>query len=490
MAWFFGILAGILISETSLLCFGGLWFRNRLIEIAAKLYEFQGAVGDDARQNALLLAGRKTVQFSLAVLGVLLVLGEIAYFPFWVFEWGQVEQATYLLVASIVATGWWLVRRGRKTRQPELTNFQDSGYGIMDMLVHWLALGPESVRRLTFDLERQFFLPRGGKSVSNEKLNCPADGSVYVCGLARSGTTMLLRIIDGLEDFRSLTYRDMPFVLAPNLWHKVAHLASQQAEARERAHGDGILVSMDSPEGLEEVFWRTFGTQVFNADCLGFDEPTPALLKTFSEYRAIVANPRTGPGFGSGVLKRYLSKNNNNLLRLRSLCADPTATVLLAYRNPFATARSLHRQHQRFSVSQARDRFTRSYMGWLSHYEFGLDHRPFCFALSGMSGKYRPDELDYWLEYWNAVYRYVLANDDLRYILVSHDTLRAHPVRTLERLFEVLGVEADSEMLSSWIAQPDLEVEDGFDPALIARAGVTYRELLESSRNILPICRA
>ncbi len=39
---------------------------------------------------------------------------------------------------------------------------------------------------------------------------------MYVCGLAGCGTTILLRVLGELGVFRSLTYRHMPFVLAPN----------------------------------------------------------------------------------------------------------------------------------------------------------------------------------------------------------------------------------------------------------------------------------
>ena len=30
---------------------------------------------------------------------------------------------------------------------------------------------------------------------------------------------------------------------------------------KERAHGDGIKVSTESPEAFEEVFWKTFDDQ-------------------------------------------------------------------------------------------------------------------------------------------------------------------------------------------------------------------------------------
>ena len=45
---------------------------------------------------------------------------------------------------------------------------------------------------------------------------------VFVSGLARSGTTILLNALYESDEFASLSYKDMPFVLAPNLWSKLS----------------------------------------------------------------------------------------------------------------------------------------------------------------------------------------------------------------------------------------------------------------------------
>lgn len=477
---------GVVLAEISLLVFAGKWFHSRIHQMGTILHEFNQTVGDDARQALLLRSGRMTLQFSLSVLVVLVLLAVIAFIVPWMLEWGKAQQTVYLVSISVAATAWWLLRRTRR-RSPSThtTAPQTHAYRFWDRCLHWLALEPAVVRHLAFDLERQYALrTRRITSVSSNQPADPADGAVYVCGLARSGTTMLLRVLDELEDFRSLTYRDMPFVMAPNLWRRISRHSPKEAFAAERAHGDGIFVDVDSPEGLEEVFWRTFGTQTADRNCLGFDEPSPEVLNTFADYRALVANPRTGPAPANGILRRYLSKNNNNLLRLRSLCSDPTATVLLVYRNPLATARSLHRQHLRFCACQNADRFTRNYMGWLAHHEFGLDHLPFCFAVSEMNASRNPSELNYWLDYWNAVYRHVLAQGNLRFYLVNHDGLRAQPVAALDAIFTILSVQADSATLAQQIIAPDSEVGDGFCPELLRRAEVTYRALLESPQNL------
>ena len=80
------------------------------------------------------------------------------------------------------------------------------------------------------------------------------DNHVFISGLARSGTTIVMRRFYETNYFRSLTYRDMPFVLMPKIWRKVIGPFQQQGISRERAHGDGIKVTVDSPEAFEEVF--------------------------------------------------------------------------------------------------------------------------------------------------------------------------------------------------------------------------------------------
>ena len=114
--------------------------------------------------------------------------------------------------------------------------------------MHRLALGSKTLRRISFDIE---------KLLSREKQKgSPSEvAPVYVCGLARSGTTMLLRVLDQVGSLASLNYRDMPFVMAPNLWKRLSGFGAKEAHLSERAHGDGIEVGYDSPEAFEEIFW-------------------------------------------------------------------------------------------------------------------------------------------------------------------------------------------------------------------------------------------
>lgn len=473
------LLAGVLLAEISIRFFGSVWFRSQLRELGLFYPAFRNTAGDDERQALLLRSGGRTLRFSLAVLLLLALMTVIAVAAPWAMVWSEFEQRAYLVAVSVFATIWWMLRRAKRNASAS-TETSDSGatYGVLERWLHWLALDSVSVRHLSFDLERMYALPvRCGSSVERAKI---AAGPVYICGLARSGTTMLLHILNEVNDFRSLTYRDMPFVLAPNLWRLFAQYLPRPSVPVERAHGDGIHVHFDSPEGFEEVFWRTYTPRISGSHCFAVDEPAQEALDAFADYRAIVANPRAQ----AGPVRRYLSKNNNNLLRLRSITSDPVATVLLVYRNPIATARSLHRQHQRFCESQTEDRFVRNYMGWLAHHEFGLDHLPFCFAAQNMNPSLQPEDVNYWLDYWNAVYCYVLEHDELRFNLISHDTLCIEPSKTLESLFSLLGVDVDIAWFAERIAEPRAESSDGFNSELLLRAEATYRALLDNPKNV------
>jgi hypothetical protein len=346
-------------------------------------------------------------------------------------------------------------------------------YSRLDRWFHHLALGSATVRRLSFDLDRRLVLRDGVAEV--------VGGPVYICGLARSGTTLLLRLLSRHTAFRSLSYRAMPFVLAPNLWRRLSGGGHRPSLAVERVQGDGLVVDTDSVEAFEEVFWRTFDPGLDEAgSCYGPGTPDAA-IHTFAQYRSMVVHPRPR---GATPPPRYLSKNNNNLVRLSALCADGAATVLMMYRDPIMTARSLHRQHLKFSAPA--HPFVQDYMRWLGHREFGPGHLPFCFASPHMAAGLDPSEPDYWLDYWTAVYRHVLAQWGSRLRLIDYDALCRSPQDSLMRIFAALDEHADIEALACDVrtapqAAPPIE----FSAGLVMAAREAHAALTGNAANVL-----
>ena len=59
--------------------------------------------------------------------------------------------------------------------------------------------------------------------------------------------------------------------------------------------------------------------------------------------------------------KFYISKNNNNILRLESIIsAFPNCLIIIPFRDPIQQANSLLTQHKNFTEIQKNDRFVKS----------------------------------------------------------------------------------------------------------------------------------
>lgn len=285
-------------------------------------------------------------------------------------------------------------------------------YNFWSRSLHRLALGSRIVAETSFDLERALNPADDG----DEAVSRP----VFVAGLARAGTTILMRQLYRTGVFRSLTYRDMPFVLAPNLWDRFSRLSRTDMEAEVRAHGDGILVDYDSPEALEEVFWRVnCGREYIRPDRLVPMSTDAEAENDFRDYVRLLLKAYPG--------RRYLSKNNNNVLRLPSLkrCfAD--AAIVIPFREPKQHAWSLMRQHRLFLERHEADRFSRDYMTWLVHHEFGADHRPFILdeaQFGELQGLDPASALDYWLRIWLNAYRHIADTAPEGTYFISYERL-------------------------------------------------------------------
>ena len=379
-------------------------------------------------------------------------------------------------------------------------------YGPAARFLHRLALARPFVAETFLDVEEALY---------GRHLPAARDGAhVFVAGLARAGTTMLMRLLHGSGAFCSLTYRDMPFVLAPNAWARLADLSRRDLALRERAHGDGVAVDADSPEALDEVFWRVLcGPSYIGPRTLRPMRADDDVLDRLRVYVALILKR-----YGAD---RYLSKNNNNVLRLPSIRrAFPRAALLIPFRDPVQQARSLLTQHRRFGARQRESAFTLAYMQWLAHHEFGLDHRPFALPGSGAetggggdagsggdaghtSGGDRGGlddagdagiagdsgdtaSLAYWLRQWTAVYGYLWRQaeaGEIEPIFVGYELLCREPVRVCDRLAVLLNVPRESirfEARESRTGEPPVE-----DRAPLTRALDLYSTLQEASRAAL-----
>lgn len=244
-------------------------------------------------------------------------------------------------------------------------------YSFLQRKLHQLALSSQLLREVTFDAETSL--------VSTKQ---STDKHVFVAGLARSGTTILLNALYKSRKFASLSYIDMPFVLAPNLWSKLSS-NKHNGNNVERAHGDGIRISAESPEAFEEVFWITF------------DENDNHIEERFKRYVQLINNKYSK--------KRYLSKNNQNVKRLNLISKIfPNSKIIIPFRDPIQHANSLLFQHQRFIEYSKKDFFISNYMKWIGHTEFGPNYIP----IYNENLRFVDDlNINHWLEQWYLTYR-------------------------------------------------------------------------------------
>lgn len=357
-----------------------------------------------------------------------------------------------IAVSSVVAILFWVV----------LSRKSKADYGATSRILHQMVLGSSFFGETLFDIEKALHGSKG-RDVSG-------DNHVFVAGLARAGTTILMRTLYENGNFCSLTYRDMPFILAPNSWKSLSQISTKKSVKQERAHGDGIVVNYDSPEALEEVFWRTFsGSDYIKRDCLVPMTADSTVVADFRTYVSLVLKTESN--------KRYLSKNNNNILRLESITkAFPRATIIVPFRAPLQQAFSLRNQHRKFEAED--DPFTQKYMTWLAHHEFGADHRQFLFdEEKRVAGD--TENLEYWLELWIKTYSYLLENLPEQAIFLSYERLCDDTEYVWSKLTENLNI--DSKIGSNTFSKSLSQVEDSVSEELTSQVNELYEKLVQKS---------
>lgn len=340
-----------------------------------------------------------------------------------------------------------------------------SGYNFLSRLTHRIALQYPAVAQASFDLEN-FRYP-----FKNQTTTKP----VFISGLARSGTSILLQYLYKTGAFSSLTYRDMPFVLMPGTWRKLPR-QHKDDKLTERAHLDGIQVGQHSPEAFEEVFWRIFcGTEYILKDRLMPHLPGGDVPRKF--------NCHIGHVVALNNDKRYLSKNNSNILRLGYLQqAFPDAAIIVPFRDPLQQAISLREQHQRFCDLQRHDRFILDYMNWLGHFEFGLGQKSFFLnddATFSEMASFDKDDINFWLLTWKNYYQYLNHQPADNILLFDYEVFCADPCGAMSRLLMQLAVEG--EIIQPVSFTPQIKKVEGINQLILDACEDIYAELKQKA---------
>jgi hypothetical protein len=277
------------------------------------------------------------------------------------------------------------------------------------------------------------------------------DRPIYVTGLARSGSTILLELLAAHEEVATHQYRDFPLIPIPLWWNWFLDRASrEESQPVERAHKDGIAVTPESPEAMEEVLWMAFFPTCHDpavSNVLSGQDSAPEFAAFYRDHIRKLLLLRQG--------RRYLAKGNYNVSRLGFLRKMfPDACFVVPVRDPVGHIASLIKQHKLFCAEETRDPQILDHMRRSGHFEFGLDRRPINFGDSETVQRIQAlwqagREVEGEALYWASVYGFVadlLEHDPGvagRTLLIHYDDLCAEPDATLARLYAHCGLAVD-----------------------------------------------
>jgi hypothetical protein len=322
-----------------------------------------------------------------------------------------------------------------------------TNYSFIQRLLHRGILSTQLMREVMFDIEKFIFFENDLNIKNNH---------IFISGLARSGTTVLLNAIYKSNQFASITYDDMPFILAPNFWAKLSPKKNHKV-LLERAHGDGIKIHTNSPEAFEEVFWNTF------------DKDLSFQKDLFIKFISLILKKNNKT--------RYLSKNNQNIRRLDLISKFcPDSKILISFRDPLQQSFSLFSQHKKFKILQKKDSFTRDYMKLIGHSEFGLDYE----MINTNNLQYsNANNFNHWLEQWYLTYKSVLDFSEKHQMcyLISYELLCSEEKVWLN-LKDLLDIQEESKFI---FKENRKDIELIFDDKLYLKCFKLYELLLVKS---------
>jgi len=269
---------------------------------------------------------------------------------------------------------------------------------------------------------------------------------VFVTGLARSGTTMMLTLLSQADGVATHRYRDFPLLFTPLAWNWFQdRIGADTGEARERPHRDRIRITKESADAFEEPLWQAFFRGAHDPACCHVLD-------------ALTRNPQFEACFASHLRKilllrggtRYVSKGNYNVARIGYLARlFPDARFVIPVREPVAHVSSLVRQHELFCRYAAGDSRVPAYLEAAGHYEFGPQRRPINLdpaRIGEIEWAWRAgDDAGGYARQWAQVYGHVerLRRESAlagRVMVVRYEDACARPQELREELLEFCGL--------------------------------------------------
>ncbi len=331
-------------------------------------------------------------------------------------------------------------------------------YSATDKALHKIYLGNYSLSRAALEMETIVH----GKQAKELQVK----EYIFVTGLARSGTTAVMRRIFETGEYASLQYSNMPFILNPNLWNRQSKI-----ESHERAHNDGIIIDGNSPEEFDEYFWKSHLKDKYIQDNgLAIHEVSDTILEKYLQYIDLICLAKSK--------EKYVSKNNNNILRINDLRKVDNHKIVVLFRDCLSHAASLLKLHKRFSKEQSEDPFSLQYFDYLGHHEFGLHHKPFLLTegFEKIRERFPSDDINYWLGVWQNYYSYVLQQLKDSDIVLCFEDLISKPDETYGALSKRIALQTSFPSIDKH--QPTTYNIEGVESELLEECQGLYRQLL------------
>lgn len=290
-----------------------------------------------------------------------------------------------------------------------------------------------------------FFLERLESMMLKEEINkFNINKPIYITGLARSGTTILLEMLEKHPDLATHQYKHFIMPYLPSAIENIFATFIKIKKSFERIHQDGIIVSSNSPEAIEEIFWQKF-----------FDDTHDE--KITNVFNKEISNPKFEIFYRNHIKKlmisqncsRYLAKNNYNITRLEYLIKIfPNSRFLLTIRNPVDQIASLIKQSKLFLKLESNIPFLKEWLKIIGHQEFG--HNQVCINIGNYNiiNKIRSnwnDNKSYvkgWAYYWTSIYNFVAKLLDNNYklrnatLIVKYDELCENSEKVINKILK------------------------------------------------------
>jgi hypothetical protein len=278
------------------------------------------------------------------------------------------------------------------------------------------------------------------------------DKPIYICGLARAGTTVTLRILGKHPQVTAHRFMDQKMVYLPYTWDRFSSLLPISSPV-ERGNKDGIMNTNRSPTAIEEMLWMKFFDHLHDetrSNVLDGQVSNPTFEKFYCDHlkKLLLSRGRS----------RYITKNNYNVTRLAYLQKIfPDVKFLIMIRNPVNHVASLIRQNRIFVDRGQQDPKRNASMLKRGHFEFG-EHRQ-CINTGNIEIVHevwrlwqQEQPIRAWATYWSSIYDFLadqLTNPSLAKasLVIKHEELCTSPGGTLDRI--IAHMELSPEIFAS-----------------------------------------